>query len=144
MSNQAATRRVKLKKAVADLVACERVCRVATAGNSGMPHVVPVCHVLVDGKIYFASEKGALKVRNLKQNPRIAVSVDIYSDAWAHLRGVLVQGRARLVEKGPRFRRIRGLLYRKYSQYPRQSAIGESDSVIIEVTPTGAFSWGID
>jgi nitroimidazol reductase NimA-like FMN-containing flavoprotein (pyridoxamine 5'-phosphate oxidase superfamily) len=28
---------------------------VATAGRSGIPHVVPVCHVLTGGRLYFGS-----------------------------------------------------------------------------------------
>ena len=54
----------------------------------------------------------------------------------------MIQGRARLIERGPRFRRGRDLLYGKYPQYPRQAALSPSDSVIIEVTPTRVFSWG--
>ncbi len=135
---------MKLKKSVAELIQWERVCRVATAGRRGMPHLVPVCHVLHGGKIYFASGDDGRKVKNLKENPRVTVTVDCYSDAWANLKGVMVQGRARLIERGPRFRKIRALLYKKYPQYPREAAIAESDSVVIEVAPARVFSWGVD
>ena len=40
-----------------------------------------------------------------------AATVDVYSDAWKHLRGVMVQGTARVIDGGPEFRRIRKLLY---------------------------------
>jgi uncharacterized protein len=135
---------MRLRKAVARLVEWERVCRVATSGPSGMPHLVPVCHVVADGKIYFASGHDGRKVLNLRANPRIAVTVDLYSDAWPHLKGVMVQGTTTLIEKGPRFRRIRALLYRKYPQFPDEAALEESDSVIVEVTPTRVFSWGLE
>ena len=132
----------KLTKTLADFVTWERVCRVATAGASGVPHLVPVCHVLAGGKVYFASGDDARKVKNVRENPRVTLTVDLYSDHWEMLRGVMIQGRARLVEQGPRFRRVRDLLYRKYPQYPRMEAISPSDSVIVEVTPTRVFSWG--
>jgi nitroimidazol reductase NimA-like FMN-containing flavoprotein (pyridoxamine 5'-phosphate oxidase superfamily) len=96
----------------------------------------------VDGKIYFATGAGAKKLQNLEANPRVALSVDLYSDSWTHLRGVLVQGRTRSIERGPRFRKIRSALYRKYPQYPDEAAIEEGDSVIVEVTPSRVFSWG--
>ena len=134
---------MRMKKAVADLVHRERICRVATAGTSGMPHLVPVCQVVEDGKIYFASGKDGRKVLNVAANPRVAVTVDLYSEAWAHLKGVMVQGDATLIEKGPRFRKIRALLYEKYPQYPDDAALDESDSVIIEVAPTRVFTWGM-
>jgi hypothetical protein len=56
----------------------------------------------------------------------------------------MVQGTTTLIDKGPRFRKIRGLLYRKYPQYPDDAALDESDSVIVEVTPTHVFSWGVE
>ncbi|MFQ5893738.1 MAG: pyridoxamine 5'-phosphate oxidase family protein [Nitrospinota bacterium] len=135
---------MRLKKSLADLIQWARVCRVATADARGMPHVVPVCHVLVDGKIYFASGSDAKKALNLKVNPRVAVVFDLYSDAWQHLKGVMIHGAPRMIEKGPRFRKIRALLYAKYPQYPHEAALEESDSVIVEITPTHTFSWGLD
>ena len=135
---------MRLKKAVANLIEWERVCRVATADEAGMPHLVPVCHVVAGGKIYFASGNDGRKVLNLKANARIALTVDLYSEAWANLKGVMVQGTATLIEKGPRFRKTRALLYRKYPQYPHEAALDESDSVIVEVTPTHVFSWGME
>jgi len=68
--------------------------------------------------------------------------VDFYSDAWESLKGVMVQGSAKLIEKGPRFRKIRQRLYMKYPQYPRDAALDEKDSVIVEGAPTRVFSWG--
>jgi len=134
---------MRLKKALAELIQWERVCRVATVSEAGMPHLVPVCHIVADGKIYFASGDDGRKVRNLRANPGVAVTVDLYSDSWGHLKGVMVQGVAALHHKGPRFRKVRALLYAKYPQYPGEAALDESDSVIVEVTPTHVFSWGV-
>ena len=134
----------QLTKTIAAFVALERVCRVATAGAGGMPHLVPVCHVLAGGKLYFASGDNGRKVKNLHENPQVTLTVDLYSDHWATLKGVMIQGRARLIERGPRFRRIRDRLYRKYQQYSRDAAISPSDSVVVEVTPVRVFSWGFD
>jgi PPOX class probable F420-dependent enzyme len=139
MAKRAPTR---LNKTLTDFVAWERVCRVATASAAGVPHLVPVCHVLAGGKIYFASGDDGRKVKNLRENPRVTLTVDVYSDHWGTLKGVMIQGRARLIEKGPGFRRVRERLYRKYPQYPREAAISPSDSVVVEVTPTRVFSWG--
>jgi PPOX class probable F420-dependent enzyme len=135
---------MRMTKAIARLIERERVCRVATAGRRGVPHLVPVCQVVTGGKIYFASGNDGRKALNLAENPRVAVTVDLYSEDWSHLKGVMVQGRARLIPRGTTFRRIRALLYRKYPQYPLEAALDESDSVVIEVTPTRAFTWGLD
>ena len=131
---------MRLTKAQAKMLEWERVARVATVGG-GMPHLVPVCHVVVGGKIYFGSGRRGRKVRNVRANARLALTVDVYSDDWSQITGVMVQGTGRVIERGPRFRRIRRRLYAKYPQYPREAALGESDSVIVELTPTHVFSW---
>jgi PPOX class probable F420-dependent enzyme len=134
---------MRMRKAVAKLLARERVCRVATVGKNGIPHVVPVCHVLAGGKVYFGTENSSRKVRNLKTNPHMAVLVDLYSEAWTSLRGVLVQGTARLIRRGPEFRKIRALLYQKYPQYPDEAALSEGDT-IVEMTPARVSSWDVE
>lgn len=135
---------VRIPRAAAKLIRWERVCRIATAGGAGMPHLVPVCHVLDGGKIYLGSGTDGRKVLNLRANPQLALTVDHYGDDWDTLRGVMVQGTAALIERGPRFRRIRRLLYAKYPQYPAEAALGDDDSVMIELTPTHVFTWGLD
>lgn len=132
---------MRLTKAQAKLIQWERVARVATVGAAGMPHLVPVCQILVAGKIYFASGRRGRKVLNLGSNPRLALTVDLYSDDWDQIQGVMVQGTARVIARSARFRSLRRRLYAKYPQYPREAALGESDSVIVELTPTHVFSW---
>jgi PPOX class probable F420-dependent enzyme len=135
---------VRLSKKAAKLIAHERVCRVATAGAEGRPHLVPVVHVLAGDKLYFGSGKRGRKVKNLRENPQVTITIDLYSEDWSQLRGVMVQGTARLIERGPRFKQARARLYAKYPQYPKDAALSPSDSVIVEVTPTHVFIWGLD
>jgi PPOX class probable F420-dependent enzyme len=135
---------MRLNKTVSKIIERERVCRVATVNADGMPHLVPVCSTLAEGKIYFGSSPDGRKVKNLEANPSCTVTVDLYAEDWGSLKGVMVQGRAALIAKGPRFRRARALLYRKYPQYETDAALDEKDSVIVEVTPTAVFSWGLD
>ncbi len=135
---------MRLRKAAAQLVERERVCRVATVDARGRPHVVPVCHVWRNGRLYFAADAASRKVRHLEAHPQVAVVVDVYVEDWGRLAGVLLQGTARLVRGGPVFRKVRAQLYRKYPQYPDIAAIEPPDTVIVEVTPAHAASWGLD
>ncbi len=137
-------KRTRLSKRVAKLLGAERVCRVATVGEAGTPHVVPVCHVVIGDRVYFGSGDDARKVRNMSANPRVAVTVDLYAEDWSHIKGVMVQGSTKLVRRGPAFARARKRLYAKYPQYAREAALSVADSVIVEITPTHVFTWGLD
>jgi len=109
-----------------------------------MLHIVPVCHVLVDGKVCFGTGSGSQKVLNLQADPHMAVLVDLYSEDWNFIKGIMLQGTARLIHRGPAFRKIRTLLYRKYPQYPEEAGLEEADSMIVEMTPTRVSSWGVE
>ncbi len=137
-------RRARFSKRVGTLFGAERVCRVATVGAAGTPHLVPVCHALVGDRVYFGSGDDGRKVLNLEANPRLALTVDLYAEDWSQIRGVMVQGTARLIRRGPAFTRARKRLYAKYPQYSREAALSPSDSVIVEVMPTHIFAWGMD
>jgi nitroimidazol reductase NimA-like FMN-containing flavoprotein (pyridoxamine 5'-phosphate oxidase superfamily) len=126
-----------------DFVQRMRVARVATVASNGVVHNVPVCPLFEGNKIYFASERRARKVRNIEGNPAVTIVLDEYSEAWDYLRGIMLQGTARVVN-AKEFRELRKKFYAKYSQYESDAPIGERDSAIIEVTPERKFSWGIE
>lgn len=134
---------MRLKKAERAFIEYQRVCRVATVSNEGVPHNVPVCPILDGERIYFASEAGAVKVRNLRRTGRLALTFDEYTEAWSDLKGILIWGSGRVIEAGPVFRRMRKLLYQRFPQYERFAALEEHASVLVEVTPTRTFSWGL-
>src|SRR2546425_10444644 len=85
---------MRMTSAIARLIERERVCRVATAGRRGMPHLVPVCQVVAGGKIYFASGNEGRKVLKLGQKPPGAVTAAVYSQDRIQPRGVSGQARA--------------------------------------------------
>src|SRR5262249_7655051 len=133
---------VRIKKAYVTFLERARVVRVATADPHGVPHVVPVCPVLDQGRLYFGTGKDGRKITNLRANPRVTLVADDYVEAWDVLRGVMVSGTATLHARGPRFKRARSLLYAKFPQYPTGAALDVGDSLIVEVTPTHVFGWG--
>ena len=134
---------MKLTAKEKDFVRCLRVARVATVASDSVPHNVPVCPLLENNKIYFGTERGARKMRNIEANPNVTVVFDYYTEAWEYIRGVMFQGKARIVN-AKEFRQYRKKIYAKYSQYESRSPLGDRDSAIVEVTPTRKFSWGID
>ena len=134
---------MKLKKTEKDFISLQRVIRVTTVDKMGVPHNVPVCHVMEGNYIYFATGKKSKKVKNLTENSKVALVCDEYSEIWSYLRGILIQGEARIISKGTTFRKPRMLLYQKYPQYEKEAPIEEGKTVIIEVVPQNVVSWGL-
>lgn len=133
----------RLSGKVLAFIRSQRVARLATVGRDGTPHNIPVCTVAAGGRLYFASEKDARKVRNIACNPRVALAFDRYSENWKRLAGTMIVGTASVIDQGAAFRRARQALYRKYKPYARVEPIEEGESVIVCVIPTSSFSWGL-
>lgn len=70
----------------------QRIGRLATAGPSGWPHVVPVMYTMNDdGSLDF--DVDGVKLRNLEHESRAAMVVD----AMGPRRGLAMQGRVQLI-----------------------------------------------
>jgi coenzyme F420-0:L-glutamate ligase/coenzyme F420-1:gamma-L-glutamate ligase len=126
----------------------QRVARLATAGEEGEPHVVPVCFAYTPGSIYIALDEKPKdvpptylkRVRNILENPQVALVADRYAEDWDLLAFVMVRGQAKLVEPGTEehaaaVRLLRG----KYHQYERMKI---EENPIISIRPERAASWG--
>jgi nitroimidazol reductase NimA-like FMN-containing flavoprotein (pyridoxamine 5'-phosphate oxidase superfamily) len=131
---------MKWRKAEKNFVDSARVARLATVDAKGIPYNVPICPLLHSGKLYFGTAAGAKKVRNIKASAGVALVFDDYTEAWEHLRGIMVQGRARVVS-ARNFRGLRKKLYTKYLRYESTAPLDEGEAVIVEVIPQRKFSW---
>lgn len=68
---------------------------VASSMSDGSPHVTPVW-IGVDGdRVSFCKEESSVAVRNLRRDPRVAISINNVEDPYeeAHVRGTVVQFR---------------------------------------------------
>jgi PPOX class probable F420-dependent enzyme len=66
-----------------------RTAKLATSGPDGQPHVMPVWFVLDGEQLVFTTWGDSVKGRNLRRNPRAAVSVDeeVAPYTFVHIRG---------------------------------------------------------
>lgn len=125
-----------------EFVAAARVGHLATTRLDGTPHVVPISTVLDLDRLVFATETNTVKVRNIRDNPFVAICFDRYDEDWALLQQVLIYGAPYFIETGMEFVRDRNLLYEKFTQYESSSPIDEGSSVIVEVEIERATTWG--
>lgn len=128
-------------------IAAHRVGHLATADETGSPHVVPVCYAFDGRRIYTAIDRkpkrrparGLKRVLNVLANPSVALAIDDYSEDWACLAYVLVQGSAELLEDGDERAAAESLLREKYPQY---RDLLDSGCPVIAITPRTTVSWG--
>jgi PPOX class probable F420-dependent enzyme len=104
-----------------------RVARLATTGADRQPHLVPVTFAVTatnDGdRVYIAIDhkpKTTLnlrRLRNIRENPRVALLADHYEDDWDLLWWARADGHARILETGEERQKPLDVLAAKYSQY---------------------------
>ena len=87
--------------------------QVATIGKDGVPHVAPMWFVLEDGKVVFRSFTKSQKIVNLQRDSRLTVLVET-GTAYEQLQGVMIKGRARLVDDPAYVLELYGRLSARY------------------------------
>ena len=129
------------------LLSSARTAHLATTDKSGQPHVIPICFVF-DGKHFYspidekpkrAAPSKLKRLKNIRENPSVALVIDHYEEDWRKLAYVLVIGKARILQSGEKHRRAVKLLRRKYRQY-RAMAIDERPMIVI--TAKRIVGWG--
>lgn len=125
----------------------QRVAHLATSDRAGMPHVVPVCFVLLELALYIAIDEkpkrrtvAPLKrLRNIAENPTVAVGADRYDEDWSRLGWVMLRGRAEILSDGTEHDAAQTLLR---ARYPQLAAMQIAALPVIAVRIEWATSWG--
>jgi PPOX class probable F420-dependent enzyme len=125
----------------------QRVARLATADASGAPHVVPVCFALGRDTAYIAIDRKPKRVaatalkrlRNIGENPRVALVIDRYDEDWSRLAWVMVRGRAEILSDGLEHAEALVLLRARYAQL---AAMDLADRPVIAIRIERTTSWG--
>ena len=125
----------------------QRIAHLATADRRAVPHVVPVCFVILEGTLYITiddkpkrtSTVSLKRLRNIAENPMVAVVVDRYDEDWTRLGWVMLRGRAEILSAGTEHRDAQALLR---SRYPQLEAMQIEAYPVIAVRIERVTSWG--
>ncbi len=134
---------------VLEFIAGARIARLATADASGAPHNVPLCYWFDGERIYFAIDEKPKRqtgmrlkrMRNIVENPRVALLIDHYEEDWAHLGFVMIRGIARVVEDPQEYMAALRHLREKYLQY-RGMTLSPEKNPIVKIEPQRVNVWG--
>lgn len=137
-----------------------RRAHLATADAEGVPHIVPVTFACAGDRVYIAVDAkpkrshDLRRLRNIRENPDVALLADRYDDDWSRLWWVRADGSARVldaehdeaeaqagaedrVQAHAERRRMIGLLQARYPQYLANVPQGP----VIEVSVSRWSGW---
>jgi PPOX class probable F420-dependent enzyme len=134
---------------VIQFVTAARVARMATADAHGAPHAIPICFWFDGAHFYFAIDEkpkraaagGLKRMRNIADNPRVALIIDQYEEDWSQLAYVLVRGFARMVEDSEEYMLALRHLRDKYRQY-RTMELYPDRNPVVRIEPQRVHVWG--
>jgi PPOX class probable F420-dependent enzyme len=118
--------------------AAARVARLATADAAGRPHLVPVVFAVDGDRVYTVVDAkpkrttALRRVRNVAENPAVALLVDHYDDAdWSALWWVRADGRGRVLDPAVDDEGRRAVVLLA-ARYPQQRAMGVVLAIDVE------------
>lgn len=108
----------------------ENIVWLATVRPEGRPHLVPIWHVWHQGQLYISTGQGSVKMRNIRHEPHVALSLPDAMDV------VLVEGRAHPApqlgdELAPHFVQKFGWDFRGDAEY----------GGLVQIAPTKILAW---
>jgi len=82
-----------------------RVARLATVDSECKPHLIPVVFVIdndcyfipIDQKTKRSKPEKLRRVKNIQQNPNVALLIDEYNEDWTRLYFIIIQGKASII-----------------------------------------------
>lgn len=135
---------------VREFLRLARLAHLATATRDGIPHNIPICfwfdgstrfYFIIDEKPKRLTSAGLKRMRNIEENPRVALVIDHYEEDWAGLAYVLIHGTAQLVDDPQEY--VLGLrnLRDKYTQY-RAMLLSVERNPMVRIEAERVHSWG--
>jgi PPOX class probable F420-dependent enzyme len=108
-----------------------RVATLATASRAARPHLVPITFAARDDLIVTAidhkpkSSRNLRRLRNIAENPNVAVLADQYDDDWSRLWWARADGMAEVTEAANRPDLVAALTekYAQYRQHPPEDLL---------------------
>jgi len=143
------SKKIEITEPVHRFILSHLVARLATADKDGQPHVIPFCYAFDGERFYFVVDekpkrqtgKPLKRVRNILENPQVALVIDDYANDWTQLAYVLVSGTADLVADETEYTQALTLLRARYPQY-RLMDLTFARNAMVRITPITVHAWG--
>jgi PPOX class probable F420-dependent enzyme len=135
--------------AVREFIESQRLAHLATASAGGEPHNIPLCFWFDGARFYFVIDEkpkraGGVRIkrmRNIAENPRVALVMDHYDEDWRRLAYVLIHGNAEIVQDEAEYALAIQHLRHKYAQYHAME-LTQAKNPAIRIEPLRVHAWG--
>jgi PPOX class probable F420-dependent enzyme len=135
---------------VREFLRLARLGHLATTSGDGVPHNIPICfwfddadhfYFVIDEKPKRLTGTGLKRMRNIAQNPRIALVIDHYEEDWSCLAYVLIHGEAHIVDDAMEYMLALRNLRDKYPQY-RAMVLSVERNPMVRIETGRVHTWG--
>lgn len=134
---------------VREFLESARIGHLATASGAGAPHNIPLCFWFDGARFYFvidekpkrASGTAIKRMRNIAENPQVALVIDHYEENWQQLAYVLIHGVPEIVDDEAEYARAIQQLRHKYPQYHAMMLTHEKNP-LVRIEPQRVHAWG--
>ena len=131
---------------VAAYLDAQHTLQFATINPDGTPHLVAMWFVVDEGRPAIWTYRKSQKVANLRRDPRVTALVES-GTTYNDLRGVQIQGTARLVEDPAEVQALGEALFARYNDIPMNDLVRDSlaaqakKRLGIVIEPERVVSW---
>jgi PPOX class probable F420-dependent enzyme len=128
---------IELSERAKKLIKEPNLAHLATLMPDGSPQVTPVWVDLEDGRVVVNTASGRVKERNMRRDPRVAISIVSVSDPYQR---VSIRGRVVDIRDGDEADRHIDKLAHKYmgvDTYPNHSP--DEQRLIVEIEPESIY-----
>ena len=113
----------------------------STIGRDGFPHSVPLGYFRLGDNVYLGCRAGTQKVKNIERNPQVSLVLES-GNTRGDIKGVMIQGRARVYTDAENLLRLRREAERlRGVPEAERSQQASPGSAYIEVEPHRVISW---
>jgi PPOX class probable F420-dependent enzyme len=135
---------------VREFLRLTRIGRLATSDRGGTPHNIPLCfwfdedyhfYFVIDQKPKRLTARGLKRMRNIAENPQVALLIDHYEEQWGALAYVLVHGEAAQVGDADEYMLALRNLRDKYPQY-RTMMLAFENNPMVRISAARVHVWG--
>jgi len=104
-----------LRVLILDVLAAHEVLALATLREDGWPQATTVGYINDGLTLFVATGADAQKVRNIRRDPRVSLTVNGAKAEWSRLQGLSMAARAEVLESRAEIQRVARLMKKKFA-----------------------------